>query len=176
MQLTRRHFLGLAAAATGAGALALGAAGVTLSTWWDQPVAAGFRHMSADEAAFVRALAAAAFPSTPQVPFDAETAELDHFVDASMDSLAPEIRKALRMLLHGLDAFTLPTHGAHLSALPLAARQDVLMGWLRADNAELRGVGNMLTLILGMGYTTHPTVAPYFRAMHGCAFGREYGA
>ena len=176
MQVTRRHLLGLAAAATGAAAIGLATAGVTVATWWDAPIAPGFRNLSADEARFVRALASAAFPTTPTVPFDAESAGLDQFVDTSMDALAPDIRKALRALLHALDASTLPTRGARLSSLDLAARQDVLMGWLGSSSPEVRGVGNMLTLILGIGYTTHPQVAPYLRAMHGCAFGREYGA
>ena len=176
MQLNRRTFLTLGAAAAAVAAAGVGGVGITLFRWWDQPAEAGFRYLSPDEAAFVRAYAEAAFPSTEAVPFAPATAGLDHFIDAALESMPSDIGKALRTLLHAMDASTLPTEGAHFSALSVDARAATLLGWMNADDANLRGIGDMLTLIVGMGYTSHPTVAPFFRAMHGCAFGLEYGS
>lgn len=176
MPLNRRTFLTLGAAAAAVTAASLGGAGLTLYAWWDQPADTGFRYLSPDEAAFVRAYAEAAYPSTEAVPFAPTTAGLDHFIDAALESMPSDIGKALRTLLHVMDAATLPTHGARFTALAVAERAHAIEGWMQADDPNLRGIGNMLTLIVGMGYTSHPTVAPFFRAMHGCAFGLEYGS
>ena len=43
---------------------------------------------------------------------------------------------------------------------------------LHFDLAELRGAASSLTVFLGMGYTTHPDVAPIMARWHRCGYGR----
>jgi hypothetical protein len=170
-RITRRQLLALGAAVAAAGTVGTGA---TVASWWNQAPVGTFRHLSAPEAEFIRAVAGAMFPTTQTIPFDAENAGIDHFLDEAMANLPDELQKALRLLLHGLDAWPRLGRWSRFSELPLDARQDIIQGWNDSSLPEIRAIGNMLTLLVGIGYTTHPDVAPWFRSMHGCAFGREF--
>ncbi len=169
MSLSRRQALALLAA--GPALAALGAGGV-LATVWDQAPGPGYRHLSPSEASFVRALGGAAWPATEACPLDGALAELDLFLDASLDSLPELPRKAARAGLHALDALTLPAAGARFRTLDLAQRSTWLTAWLNSDTMALRSAVTSIVLVLGMGYTTHPAAAPAFSRLYRCGYGR----
>lgn len=169
MAINRRTVLLGGAAATAA--IVAGAGGV-LATWWQQPTAAGYRVLSETEAAFLRAMAGALFPPGDVIALDGETAGLDHFVD-ELFAPAPELpRSALRVLLHALDAW--PLSGAHgfFTGLDRAKRQEILLGWAEHPSNDIRSAYTSLVAFLGMGYTTHPDVAPMIAGWYGCGYGR----
>ena len=165
---TRRQLLALLAAPPVLVAMGAGAAGLR---WWDQPTQAGYRHLSQDEGAFLRALGGAAWPSTPACPLDGADADLDRFLDAAMDTLPETPRKAARLGLHALDALPLPLYRAPFRALDLQDRQDVLHGWLDSELMPLRTAVLSTVLLLGMGYTTHPDTAAVFSSLYKCRYG-----
>lgn len=168
MAPTRRQVLALLAVPPALAAMGAVGAGVA---WWGQPTTAGYRHLSVDEAAFLRALAGAAWPATPACPLDGAQADLDRFLDASMDTLPPTPRQAARFGLHALDALPFPLHGAPFRALDLQARQQVLHGWLDSELMPLRTAVLSTVLLLGMGYTIHPDAVATFGSLYKCRYG-----
>ena len=169
MKITRRHVLALTAAAA---ASAGGGVGLVATRWWDQPAGAGFRVLSTEEATFVSALAAAAWPATEAVALDGGAAGLDHFLDELL-AVSPQIpRDLLRTLFHALDLWPVPTRGARFTSLRAADRDAVFMGWIDSELAEVRSAVQGVVLLLGMGYSTHPDVVSFMSPMFGCGFGR----
>ncbi len=150
----------------------LGGAGVVASRWWDPPAAGGFDYLATTEGDFIRALAGAAFPATRDIPHSAADLDLDHFFDAALRHLPPDQRKLARLGLHALDALPLATTGASFVALPAARQADVLESWRNHARPELRQAISSLLVVSGMGFCTHPTVAPFFQAWHRCGYGR----
>jgi hypothetical protein len=170
---TRRQVLALSTLVT-AGAVVAG--GGTLVSWWDQPVGAGYDHLSEDEAAFVRALAGAIYPSTATLSLGGEEAQLDHFLDQSMGLLDELPRNGMRVLMHGLQSWPRVDpklqKGAAFANLDLAARMDLVDRWLGSDSSLLRQAVQSLVVLMGMGYTSHPAVSDHFAQWHGCGYGR----
>lgn len=153
-------------------AVTAGSAGGLVVRWWDQPVGAGFKVLSVDEAAFVRALAGALFPPGDVIDLDGDTARLEYFVD-ELFAPAPELpRNALRVLLHAMDAWPLSGAQGFFTGLDRAARQEVVDAWAGHPSHEVRSAYASLVTFLGMGYTSHPRVAPLLAQWHGCGFGR----
>lgn len=168
MRITRRHMLALSAATAAVGAI--GAGGLVIR-WWDQPPDAPLTVLSAEEARIVRALAGTAYPHTEAIPLDGAEAGLDHFFDAMLSHMPTEPRKLLKLLLHGLDGGTVLTHGATFSELGPSGRMEALDGWINHELAEMRNAAQSLILLLGMGWTTHPGVAPTMQRFHSCGYG-----
>jgi hypothetical protein len=169
MPLTRRHLLAMGALATAASVVGVAAVGVS---WWDQPAGAGYKHLSDDEAAIILALAGAAYPATPQIPVSGATLDADRFLDSAMDGLAPLLGDAVRAALHGINALPMSSHGGSFLSLTDAERGAVLISWIDSDLMPLRGVATLLVALMGMAYTSHPEVAPFFAVLHGCGYGR----
>ena len=172
--VTRRQLLALTALSAAAGALSTQAGGLagTAISWYARPVGVGYGFFSNEEAAIVRAFAATAYPSTPTLPFDAARAGIDHYIDEAMAGVEAGVRDAVRTLLHGLDAWPRPRRLYRFSDLDEGQRREVLDHWLHHFSPDIRGVAGLLVLLAGMGYTTHPQNAAFFRQMHGCAYGR----
>ena len=168
MKLTRRHLLALGAATSAAAVV--GTVG-TVVHWWDQPSAADFTQLSADEARFVRAWASAAFPSGEVIPLDGGDAGLDRFFDSLLSSLPATQRKLLKLLLHALDTGSIAMGGARFTQLEQSEARQVFHRMAEHDLAEVRGAVSGLTVLLGMGYSTHPTVAPVMARWHRCGYG-----
>ena len=168
MPITRRHLLALGAATAAAGAVT---AGGTLHHWWDQPPTSAFRALSAPEAAFVRAWAGAAFPPGSTLDVDGATAGLDRFFDATLTVLPDTQRKLIKLLLHALDTGCIAFAGRRFTALPVDHARRVFHQLSEHDLAELRGAASTLTVLLGMGYSTHPDVAPVMARWHRCGYG-----
>ena len=168
MQITRRHLLALGAATAAAGAL--GVAGTAVS-WWDQAPDAPLTALSQAEAAFVRAWAAAAFPGGAVLATDGGSAQLDRFFDATLTHLPATQRKLLKLLLHAIDTGTIAMAGSRFTALEPSRARAVFHRLSDHELAELRGAASSLTVLLGMGYTTHPDVAPVMARWHRCGYG-----
>jgi hypothetical protein len=169
VKLTRRRVLVAGATAVAAGAAAVGGVAVR---WWDRPAGEGYRFLATEEAAFLRALAGAAFPPGDVVAVDGGEAGLDHFVDELLMALPETPRALVRTLFHALDAWPLPGRLSSFSALPRAERTRVLEAWLGHDVAAVRSAAQGTVFLVGMGYTSHPDVAPLLARWHGCGYGR----
>ena len=168
MSISRRQLLALGTATAAAGALT---AGGTVFRWWDQPPAASFQALSTPEAAFVRAWAGAAFPSGDTLAIDGGTAGLDHFFDTTLTHLPATQRKLIKLLLHALDTGSIAFAGHSFSQLSPAQARTVFHQLSDHDIAEVRGAASSLTVLLGMGYSTHPEVAPVMARWHRCGYG-----
>lgn len=170
MALSRRQLLAFTALSTAV--VGAGGAGLVAARLWDAPAAEGLVHLSASEAAFVRALAAAAYPATPAIAVDANDLALDAFFDAAIGNLPPFKIKLIKVGMSALDALPLTTHGARFTRLSPDAQAALVVAWNEHDRPELRQALNALLVVAGMGYCTHPSVAPFFQAMHRCGYGR----
>jgi hypothetical protein len=169
MQISRRHLLALSAGTAAVGAL--GASGLVIQ-WWDQPATAPYKCLSDGEATFVRAWAGVAFPATEPTPMSGDQARLDRFFDQMLQFAPPDATKLLKLLLNGLDAASVPTHGTNFVSLDEAGRLDRFEAWTHSDLSLLRSATQGLVLLIGMGWSTHPDVAPVMEKMHSCGFGR----
>jgi hypothetical protein len=169
MQISRRHLLALSAGTAAAGAIGVG--GLAIS-WWNKPADTAYRTMSDDEGAFVRAWSGAAFPKTELTPIDGATASLDHFFDEMLHAMPSDTAKLLRMLLHGLDTLPLATDGAHFTELDSNTQQHLFEEWTHSDVSLFRSATQSLVLLVGMGWSTHPRVAPTMQKLHSCGYGR----
>lgn len=168
MKLTRRKLiqwsgvLGLASAA---------AVGINVASWWDTAADAPYVNLNDLEGQVVNAVSGAAFPAGEAIDLDGETANLDRFFDEILSSMSSQNRTLLKLLLETIDRSTLPTHMNHFSDLPVKDRQECIESWLQNPNHLVRGAIQSLIVLLGMGYTAHPsastTLSRYFR----CGFG-----
>jgi hypothetical protein len=168
MRITRRHLLALTAATAAVGTLGVA---ITVRNWWDQPADAPYVTLTAEEARFVRAWAGVAYPRTAAINLDGDRANLDRFFDALIMRMADEPRKLLKLLLNALDNGSRWTHGARFAELSLADREAAFADWIVSDQAEFRTALQALTLLLGMGWSIHPAVAPTMQRLHSCGYG-----
>ena len=168
MDITRRHLIALTTATAAAGALGVGGVGFR---WWNQPAEESFGLLSVEEGAIVRAIAGAAYPRTEAIPLDGSEAGLDRYFDAMLGHVPPITAKLLKFLLHGLDGGTVLTHGATFTSLSRQDQDAVLTTWIHHDLSDLRNAAQSLVLLLGMGWTIHPKVAPYMQQFHSCGYG-----
>jgi len=168
MQITRRHVIALSAATAAAGAIGAGGLGLR---WWNQSPDGQFAALSEEEAEIVRAIAGAAYPPTTTIPLNGADAGLDRFFDAMLTHIPQTTRKLLKLLLHGLDGGVVLTHGTTFAALDSPTQSEVLEEWLNHDLADLRNAAQSLVLLLGMGWSIHPQVAPTMQRYHSCGYG-----
>ena len=120
----------------------------------------------------MRALSGAAFPAGDVIALSGAQADLDIFFDAVLSGLPELTSNLLKLLIEALQHLTLPRHGARFTALSPEAQQVQLSIWLDSDQPELRGAVLSLVVLLAMGYTTHPKIAPLMSTWHGCGYGR----
>lgn len=169
MRITRRQVLamsGLAAVGAAAGA------GAVLARWWDQAPGTPYRHLSTEEAAFLDHVAELVYPEGGTPEIGGRRAQVSRFLDEVWGGLAGTQRRLLRLSFHALDALTVPTHGAHFSALPVDDARDVFRAWLQHARPELRGVAQSLHIFVGGAYLSHPEVAPVLAPQFSCGWGR----
>ena len=169
MRITRRHLLALAAGTTAAATIT---AGTVVSRWWDAPADAPYSILTEEEAAFLRAWAGAAFPATETLPLAGHEAGLDRFFDAMLSHTPEDATKLIRLLVNALNGATMATEGALFSALEPGTQARVFETWTHAEVAHFRSATQSLVLLLGMGWSTHPEVAPHMRLLHSCGYGR----
>ena len=169
MRITRRHLLALSAGTTAAAALM---AGGVATQWWDHPPDAPLSVLKTEEARFLRAWAGTAYPATPDIPLKSAQAGLDRFFDDMLQTMPEDSAKLLRLLFNALDALTLPTDGTAFSLLPPARQSEVFEAWIHSDVDPFRSATQSLVLLVGMGWSTHPEVAPHMLKLHSCGYGR----
>jgi hypothetical protein len=172
MKITRRHVLAASALAAGAGAVGATVIGGTAASWWKRPAAEGYKVLSEEEGAFLRAFADTAYPATTAIPHAGGTLDLDRYVDANLSHMAETQRNLVKVLLHALDSWPMPARRQGFVALDAPQRAEVLHHWLTHFRGEVRQAATSLVLLVGMGYTTHPDVAPFFAALHQCGYAR----
>jgi hypothetical protein len=165
--MTRRQLL---AAAALVGGVATAGPAITAWRWWDQPADAPYAVLSADEAAILDAFAEACFPSGGDPPIGGAAAHTARYFDGVAQGLVPTQQHLLRLALHAIDALALPTHGGHLTTLPVAAASDAVAGWLRSPRAEIRGLAQSFFIFVGMAWMAHPDVRPRVAPHFGCGF------
>ncbi len=168
MKIARRHLLALGAATA---AVSVMGAGAGVASWWRQPADAPFSVLSADEAQFVRAWSGAAFPGGATLATDGATANLDRFFDGVLAHVPDTQQHLLRLLLHALDNGAIVWSGSRFTSLSSNDARTVFHTLLAHDIAEVRGAAQSLTVLLGMGYSTHPDVAPVMARWHRCGYG-----
>jgi hypothetical protein len=169
MPITRRQVLALGALSA---AVATAGVGGTVASWWGQPPGAPLQHLSAGEAAFIRALAEVAYPATAAIPVGAAALGLDVFLDDAMGALPGTPRKLVKLLLNALDAWPVPRRFGTFSTLSVEDRLAVMDHLQNHWNPQIRQGTSSLLLLIGMGYCTHPQVSPFFSRWHGCGYGR----
>lgn len=169
MRITRRHVLAAMAATTVVGTVA---AGATVVRWYDRPVDAPLRALSAEEHAFAQALGEAWMPPGGEPAISGAEARVGDFLDEVVAAMAPQQGKLFRLLLHLLDEETLVTDLSRFQHLPLARRTEVLSGWMNSGwYAQRQAVAAVLALV-AFGYTEHPAVSVVVRDLFPCGFGR----
>ena len=145
--------------------------GGTVYSWWDAPAASPYTRLSQREADFLSALSAAAFPAGASIALDGGTARLDRFFDTLLDSMPEDNVTLIKFLLQGLDKASIGWFGSSFHALSEADQAEQLELWLASDQHLLRSAVQSMVILLGMGYTTHPKVAPLLAVHHRCGFG-----
>lgn len=168
MHVTRRQVIALGAATAAAGALS---GGGTVASWWNQAPTSPYLALSGSEAHFVRAWSAAAFPGGATLALDGGDASLDRFFDEVLTHLPGIQMSLLKLLMHALDSGSIAFAGQRFTQLPPQRAREVFHQVFAHDVAEVRGAAQSLTVLLGMGYSTHPEVAPTMARWHRCGYG-----
>ena len=169
MKVTRRHVL--AAAAAVPAAAALGAGGLALR-WYDKPPGSGLSILSDDEYAFTQAFAEAWMPPGGTPALSVADADLGRWFDELLGSMAPTQQTLLKVLLQALDDMPVLTDGSRFVSLALERRTELVARWSTSNNAMFRAAISGLIVLLGMGWTTHPDVAPGLAHMFRCGWSR----
>lgn len=169
MKLTRRHVLAVAAAvpvvtALGGGALAL--------RWYDKAPGQGLSMLSQDEYDFVQALAEAWMPPGGVPALSGADADLGGWFDELLTHMAPKQGTLLKMLLQVVDDSTLLSDATAYRFLPLPRRTELLVSWMHSSNSLFRSAISGVTVLIGMGWTTHPEVARVIGPMFRCGWSR----
>jgi hypothetical protein len=168
VRITRRHLLATAAAVPVVGALA--SAGLAWR-WWDRPPGQGLKRLSADEHAFVQAVAEAWMPAGGDPPLSGADARLGDFVDDVVAGMTPGGARDFKLLLQVLDDLPVVTHLAPFRSLSLEARADVLEGWLHRSTWLVRNAAAGVLVLVGEGWAMHPDVIGILRPSFRCGYG-----
>ncbi|MCO4745302.1 MAG: hypothetical protein KC912_10985 [Proteobacteria bacterium] len=168
MAITRRHVL---AALAGTAAVSTLGAGSVAWSWWDRAPAADLKALSADEFAFVQALAEAWMPPGGEPSLSGAEAGVGHFMDDLVAAMHPAQGKELKLLMQLLDDLTVPLRFSRYANIDLARRTEILAGWLNSENHFLRSGVQALIALIASGYTMHPEIAKTMRTMYRCGYG-----
>jgi len=166
---TRRQVLAGVAAA--GGLATAGGIGV-VGSWWDRTPAEGLRALSEEEYALVQAVGEAWAPPGGEPAMSGAEANVGAYVDLLAERMAPTQKKAFKLLLNGLNAASLPTHGARFVALDLSSRTSLLASWMASDNFLIRQAVSAVTVLVALAWSEHPEVARTFAPLFRCGFGR----
>ena len=135
--------------------------------WYDQPADHGLELLSADEAAFLIAFAEAVYPPGGAIEASGADVAIEVFVDRVLAGMPGFQQQGVKLLCHAIDAL-----GLGFTGRPLDERSSQILAWLGHPLAEVRGGVQTLVLLVGMGYTTHPSTVAFFADMTRCGYGR----
>ena len=153
--------------------IAIGTAtSIEVYSWWDTDPETPFQTLNQQEASVVRAVAGAAFPTGESIQLDGMDANLDYFFDELLLAMSNENRTLLKLLLETIDHITFPTESKYFSEMTIVNQQQYLHTWLNHDNHLVRGAMQSLIVLLGMGYTAHPTASGSLSKLFRCGFGQ----
>jgi len=128
--------------------------------------------LSADEHAFVQALAEGWMPRGGVPELFGADAQLGAFLDDTLTVISPLNRKLIKLLMQVLDDSTLPTHLSTYTGLKQHDRTSVLHGWIHHDNPLARSAVQGLVVLIAVGWTTHPDVVAVLEPSMRCRYGR----
>ncbi len=167
--VTRRHVL----AATGAIALVASTTGLVLHRrWWDHPPGSGHEALSKHEYDVVQAIAEAWMPPGDGPPdLSGSEANVGAFVDEITSRMPSQQRKLFKMLLHILDDTTLAIDYKPFHELDRFRREVHLNVWINSPWPYLRQATSAVLILISMGYTVHPKVAPHLEPWFRCGYG-----
>ena len=168
MMLSRRQLIKICAAvgiSSGIGISALG------FRWWDVPAGVPYRKMSIEEATVLTIIAHAAFPPGPIIAQNANDLKIDRFFDHLLSNMPMVQTKLLKLLLNALNTAPYLEIKSSLSSQSSIEQQEQVEKWLNHPNYLFRNAVTSLVILIGMGYTAHPEVSPYFSQMHQCGYG-----
>ncbi len=171
MRPTRRFLLAASTAVSATALLGTLGAGLVYRNWWDQAADAGSLLLSVDELAFLDALADAMFPPDTGLPLRGREAQVGRTVDLVLSGMHPSQSKLLRLSLHALDQYSMPSYRTAFRNLDPADAREVLHAWVSTDLAEVRGLMASLYIFVAMAWSIHPAVAPTFAAQFKCGYG-----
>ena len=140
-------------------------------SWWSAPADAPYRFLSSEEAAFCVALAAALYPRGGEPALGGRDVGADRFVDVVMGSMPEFQQHGLKLLMHAMDNAAKLSDLKSFRSLERDRAEALVWSWLEAPLAEQRSAVQSLALLVGMAYTTHPEVAPFFSRWSGCGYG-----
>ena len=146
-------------------------AGLFVYSWWDTPPEEPYQALNIKEAKLVSLLSSAVFPGGDTLSFDGAQAQLDRFFDLFLTHMNAENRTLLKLLLQATDRISLPSQGTLFSNLSHAEQQLCIENMLNHDHHLIRSAYQSLIAILGMGYTTHPTITSIISPLHRCGYG-----
>ncbi len=168
MALTRRQLIAI-------GSIAVVSSGIGITViglrWWDTPADAPYQKMSQNEALILSIIAGAAFPAGRMISIDASKLNLDRFFDQMLSDMPEFQSKLLKLLLNALNTAPYLDFKNTLSEQSPTERKTQLQTWLNHPNHLFRNAVNSLVILIGMGYTSHPEISPYFNKMHQCGYG-----
>ena len=168
MPLTRRQLLtigGLSCLTFGLSATMLG------RQWWNTPASAPYQNLSQQEAQMIMAISAAVFPAGAVISVNPNSLKLDHYFDSLLQQLPQMQEKLLKLLLNALNSAPYISFQSSFLAQSAVEQQRQVQDWLNHSNHLIRGAITSLIVLLGMGYSAHPEIAPYFGQMHQCGYG-----
>jgi hypothetical protein len=160
-------------ALSAAGSVAIGMLGaVTIINWWNVAPSAPYKSLHKDEAKTLRYIAGAAFPSGDNIPLNGADANLDRFFDELLSNMSDENRKLLKLLIQAIEKLPILNHFQSFSNLSDIEQIELVTTLFNDDNHLVRGAIQSLVVLLGMGYTSHPTASVIISDYFQCGFGR----
>ncbi len=152
----------------GGGALLVG--GGVLSLFRTGPTAAGKQVLSADEAAFLEALAEVYLPPGNALGLDAKALDVSGSFDAHLASLPPREQRIMRGLLALFDQWprmSLSSFG-RFASLPLDERVAVMRAWEESPRQARHGVAGALRVVVGLHLFASPAALAAVGHRFGC--------
>ncbi|MFT6374818.1 MAG: hypothetical protein ACJARS_001466, partial [bacterium] len=99
-------------------------------------------------------------------------ADLGTWFDELLTQMAPNQATLLKLFVQILDDVPLVTDASTFRGLSLARRIELLSDWLDSSNALFRAGVSAVVVLIGMGWTTHPTVAAVLAPRFRCGWSR----
>lgn len=170
MILNRRQLLRIG----GLAALALTFGGSAIySEWWDTLPDEPYQRLSNQEASLVRAVSSVAFPSGDIISISPDQLSLDRYFDILLLSMPETQSKLLKLLLNALNSAPYLTLDKTFLMQSPEQQHEQLQTWLNHPQHLLRNAVTSLVILIGMGYTSHPKIAPHFAQFHLCGYGES---
>lgn len=171
-RLTRRNLLRLG---VGLGGSVMALAGLGAFTFRLRPAAPGMSVLSGGEIAVVDALCDALFPPGNALQLSIADLDVAKSLDLQVARFDSREQRVLRALLTVLDEWPRISFFARrrFSELPTADRVQILRGFDDSEKLELRGLAELLRIVIGMNVFESPVALAAIGHRFGCAYPGE---